>query len=143
MNTEQSTETTAPTRVAIVPASWPNIVFNEQAVERLAEVDAFCESLLVQKHKHAEEIRAEFIEKLDYLNGYGGTVAEDHPAYPARRFQVHIGRDWADKSFSLVWKTRNAQGLYDYGWQGGLIWHGGGNETFAVQLVPSWWGIHT
>ncbi len=39
MNTQ--TETNTPARVAIIPTSWPNIVFNEQAVARLAEVDTF------------------------------------------------------------------------------------------------------
>lgn len=121
---------------SIEPASWLNIEFHETGIARLVEVSAFLESLPEKAPEHAAEITAAFIEKMDYLDGYGR-----HEGEPPR-YQVNLARDWAEHSFSIVWL--NIQGEdKTFAFQGGLIWHGGCNETFTVSLSPQWWGIHT
>lgn len=124
---------------------WPNLKFTEFGAERLKEVDAFLERL-----PETHPARVQFKERMDYLNEYGGcvqgpcpTCGQPHEFKDRRRFKIHLGKDWAPYSFSLVWSRRNEDGTFGYGWNGGLIWHGGENDPLTVNVSGDLWGIHT
>lgn len=115
----------------------------------------------------------EFHERLSYLNTYGGVVndgvqqelptfrkdedpeyvkwitegIEKHNAGPTDlrpNYQVRLSADWAPHSFGIDWYKINLEsGDYRYTFSGGLVYHGGGNETLTVSLVSQTWGIHT
>lgn len=62
---------------------------------------------------------------------------EQNPKFPV---EVMIYADWCAHSFGFCEKYPNGQ----TGIVGGLIYHGGNNETFSVQLTPTnGWQIHT
>jgi len=88
----------------ITSTSWPGLTFTPQGLERLTEVSEFLDKLDEEGNEKANEVRAAFIEKMDYLNGYGGPVSDDDNR---RRFLVDLSRDWAPLSFSLVWTRLN------------------------------------
>lgn len=122
---------------AFIPETWEGIEFTERGAEVLAE----CVDFLVNKLPTLTgsvdtqvQIREEFVQRMDYLDGYGGK-----PGDPDKRFWVHLHSDWSPMSFSITWLKPDRT----YAFNGGLIWHGGGNETFTVSLTPCWWGIHT
>lgn len=118
----------------MTPASWPDLEFTDTGAERLQEVKHFLlEELPLMDGatpEVVEAIRKEFLERMDYLNGYGDD-----------RYRVSLGRDWAPYSFSLAW-MRKVEGAYRFAFNGGLIFHGAG-ETFTVSLTRQWWGVHT
>jgi len=116
-----------------------NLIITEAGQEQLAEVHAFLDKLDAAGSEHAAAIRQEFDQRLAYLDDFGG-ILEDG----TRFFRVILTRDWAPYSFSLTWERWNqATGAYEYAFNGGLIWHGGGNDPLTVTLTPQWWGIHT
>ncbi len=120
---------------------WPHLHFTPGGLEQLALVQAFLDKLDSDRHEHAAACRAELLDRLYYLDHFGGEVSD---ADPRRCFRVHLGRDWAPLSFTLVWERLNrATGEYVYGWNGGLIYHGGNNDPLCVTLSPKIWGIHT
>jgi hypothetical protein len=121
-------------------AMWPHLIFNEAAVARLAEVQEFFVGLEKQRPDLAEEIINEFHARMEYLNNYGGVVSSTNRA---RRFRLTLGKDWADKSFSITWEGRDAEGKYRYTCSGGLIWHGGPGDPLTVSVTPQFWGIHS
>ena len=115
---------------------WPGITFfNDSAEKRLEEVASFLEGLEATHPDVAPEIRDAFIQKMDSLNEYGGK-----PGDPDKRFRVELGWDSVAYSFSICWYHMKSGTFF---MNGGLIWHGGGNETYTVSLTPQWWGIHT
>jgi len=120
----------------IIPGRWPGIVFTEQGETRLKEVSDFLDTLPEAHPDLAAEVRKAFTDKLDYLNGYGGA-----PDDPEKRYWVELSYDLSPYSFSVLWRTLGRKGPVHF--NGGLIWHGGGNETYNVSLTPQWWGVHT
>jgi len=78
------------------PSSWEGLSFTPVGEERLQEVKHFLlEELPLMEGATPEvigAIRSEFLEQMDYLNGYGGD-----------RYRVSLSRDWAPYSFSLAW----------------------------------------
>ena len=122
--------------------TWPDLSFTAQGLARYAEVLKFLRELEAEKHEFAAEIVQCFIERLDYLNGYGGSLSDEDPR---PRFRVELGHDWAPLSFSLSWLRYDpkAPDSYAYAWCGGLTWHGGGNDPLTISLTPQWFGIHT
>lgn len=125
-------------RGEISPARWPGIVFTDRGAERLGEVSEFLDGLLRQgvDAGMAGQIYDEFISRMDYLNGYGG-----QPGDPNKRYWVELSSDFTIHSFSILWRRQGPDGPVVF--NGGLIWHGGSNETFTVSLTRQWWGIHT
>ncbi len=125
----------------VMPENWPNITFDDTARVQLTNVRQFFDALDTQRHPKAAEIRAEFESRMDYLDGYGGTVSETDAR---RRFKVTLYGDWADLSFSVSWRYLDQKtGEYVSWMSGGFVWHGGQNDPLCVTLVPQWWGIHT
>jgi hypothetical protein len=123
------------TTPGLCPTRWPGITFTDAGKARLQEVSDFLDTLPEKHPEVAKEIRAAFIGKLDYLNTYSGD-----PGDPNKRFRVELHSDWSDYSFSVCW-LRASDGAFAF--NGGLVWHGGSNETFTVSLTPQWWGVHT
>ncbi len=118
------------------PSSWGGLSFTPVGEERLQEVKHFLlEELPLMEGATPEvvgAIRSEFLERMNYLNGYGGD-----------RYRVSLSRDWAPYSFSLAWMCPDERGEYTkFAFNGGLIFHGAG-ETFTVSLTRQWWGVHT
>ena len=120
----------------------PNLMFTEQGIARLDDVMTFLQKLDEADHPLAKRAREQFLDRLRYLNEYGGPVSADDPL---RRYRVTLGWDWAALSFSVTWSSLNRMtGEYAGMLQGGLIWHGGPNDPFVVNLDPNaLWGIHT
>jgi len=133
---------------------YPNLHFTESGYTRLAMTVGW---LLGRED---EETLAQYLdERLTYLNGYGAEEGK------APRYRVSLGDDRMPGSFTLAWfnRTDKVEGsrmemnierwenneyktvLYSYAWNGGLILHGGGNETFTVRVGDDSnpWGIHT
>lgn len=79
------------------------------------------------------DIEKQFIEKLRYLNEYGG-----------ERFRVRLGGDpFATLSFNLTWLVKNGEG-WDYFCNGGLQFEGTPQPFGSVQVGnPGWWSINT
>lgn len=119
---------------------WPNIQFTESGKAQFARVKEFFTKLDEAKHAKADEITKEFIARMDYLNEYGGQVSETDAR---RRFQITLSKDWADLSFNITWSLRDAEGLYKFFCNGGLIWHGGPNDPLSISLTPCWFSINT
>ena len=110
---------------------WKGLSFSPEAGERLEEIEGALST------KEVELLH----EKLAYLDTYGGPVGDDDPR---RRYRVQLHTDWAPHSFSLVWERLDqTTNKYSYGWNGGLIYHGGSNDPLCVTLTPQTWGIHT
>ncbi len=125
----------------LVTSRWPHLQFTDTGRTRFDEVVAFLDNLEIENHPHRAEIRADFIDRLDFLDAYGGAISEGDGR---RRFRVALGRDWAPHSFSVVWEQLDLQsGTYRYAFNGGLIWHGGPDDPLCVSLTPQWFGIHT
>lgn len=115
-----------------MPGNMKGLNFTERGMVRLDEVKTF----LMEKLPTVENVDSItrfdildcFMKRMKYLDEYGGD-----------RYRVELHSDWAPLSFSLYWQpTKGGSGF-----NGGLIWEGGGNETFTVSLQPQWWGIHT
>lgn len=120
---------------------FDRIRFTQQGEERFAEVQAFLDDLGHQGHELAAEVRSEFEKRLGYLDDFGGPVGDEDPR---RRFLVTLGRDFAPLSFTVTWEQLDLRtGEYRFAFNGGLIWHGGGNDPLTVALTPCFWGIHT
>jgi hypothetical protein len=132
---------TAPATRPIAVESWPNLIFSEHGAKRLREVASMLDSLDRAEHGHAADIRACFIDRMDYLAEYGGPVSADDPR---RRFRITLGHDRDPYSFGVFWDMLSLTTGEYRGWcTGGLIWHGGPGEASSVTLVAQWWGIHT
>lgn len=128
----------------LVPGSWPTLVFDEGAQEVLRKIDEFF--IERESDPRLPAWRKSLEENLDYLAKYG------RDENGASRFQVRLGRDWAQFSFSLYWAIardnqptqHTGQDWFDKpGWPGGLIWHGGPNDPLTVSIKPDWWQVHT
>jgi hypothetical protein len=116
------------------------VTFTEAGKERHEEVREFIAKLQEANPETAQSVKEDWEERFRYLDGFGGKTDDGRD-----RFHVSLHRDWADLSFSVVWRKLNLQtGEYDYAFNGGLIWHGGPNDPMCVQIgTPTWWGIHT
>lgn len=121
--------------------NWPNLCFTKAGEQRLFEVFGFLRGLRQAGHELAEEIRAEFYDRMAFLNDFGGTVSDQDDR---RRFQITLGRDFAAMSLTITWEALDAKvDDYRFSFRGGLIWHGGSNDPLSVSVTPQWWGIHT
>lgn len=124
----------------ICPSRWPTLAFTECGLRRLEEVREYLDELDARKHPNAAAIRDEFLRRMDYLASYGGEVGDGDRR---RRFRVRLSRDWAPGSFGLLWEALEpTSGLYRYAFEGGLIFHGGG-DPLCVSLTPQFYGIHS
>jgi len=123
------------------PSTWSNLVFTEAGQGRLAEIVRFLQGLYDQGQPRAAEVEAEFRDRMQYLDEFGGQVSEQDPR---RRFRVTLGRDWAPMSFTITW-AQWTPSIEDYAFSmsGALIWHGGSNDPLCVSLTPQLWGIHS
>ena len=118
---------------------FPEIVFDNTAMQHLEDISEFIRN--VSDIEVRCNIIEELYERLEYLNGYGGSVSDDDAR---RRFKVWLFHDWADLSFGIVWESLNKEtNTYRHSMQGGLIWHGGSNDPLTVSLTKQYWGIHT
>lgn len=119
-----------------------NLKFTADGRKRLDDVLAFLDELDARGVPQATRARTELVERLLYLDGYGGTVSETDQR---RRFEVTVGRDMYPLSFTITWKAFDkATGGYAYCMNGGLVWHGGPFDPGAVSLDSNvLWGIHT
>jgi len=116
-----------------------NLIITDAGQEQLAEVRAFLDTLEAEGSEHAAAIHEEFSQRLGYLDAFGGSMDDG-----TRLFRVTLGRDWAPLSFTILWEQWSEKSQnYEYAFNGGLIWHGGGNDPLTVTLTPMWWGIHT
>ena len=118
---------------------FPEIVFDDTAMQHLEDISEFIRGV------SDIEVRCKIIEelygRLERLSGYGGTVSDEDNR---KRYKVQLFHDWADLSFSIVWKYLDKEtNTYSHSMQGGLIWHGGSNDPLAVSLTNQYWGIHT
>jgi hypothetical protein len=88
-------------------------------------------------------------DRLDYLDTYACRDGEGN--VDRTKTECRLSKDFAPYSFEFVLVRRNANGSFDYWFNGGLIFHGnhdnggdGGAPTFAVNLSPEHgWSIHT
>jgi hypothetical protein len=131
---------------------YPNLSFSESGLTRLAMTVGW-----LLGHEDREALAEYLDERLRYLDEFGGKTEDGKFA----RFRVVLGDDRLPGSFTLAWhaKVSDPEGtrrelnvehgtetaMYKYAWNGGLILHGGGNETFTVRLGSdnNPWGIHT
>ena len=131
----------ARSKVKLAMDTFEHLRFTDQGKERFSEVLQLLDKLEGEQHPLFQKIYEELVAGLSYLNSYGAVVDGDEPR---RCFQITLGRDFAPPSFTLTWSrlnTKNAE--YQFAFNGGLIWHGGGNDPFCVSLSPQFWGIHT
>jgi len=134
---------------------YPNLHFTESGYTRLAMTVGW---LLGREDE--ETLAQHLDERLTLLNEYGGKTEDGK--FP--RFRVVLGDYRLPGSFTLAWHAKVAEpegtrrelnverwgvngtevATYKYAWNGGLIFHGGG-ETFTVRLGDDSnpWGIHT
>ncbi len=120
---------------------WASISFSDSGRDRLDEVMAFLDDLEQQEHPLAAMARAEFTERMNYLNDFGGAVSD---VDDRRRFRVTLLADWAPLSFGITWYRLNREtGEYLFAFRGGLIFHGGSNDPLCVSVTPCIFGIHT
>ena len=119
-----------------------NLKFTEEGRKRLDEVLAFLDEIEARGVPYAARSRTELVERLLYLDGYGGTVSETDPR---RGFEVTIGRDMYPMSFTITWRAFDrATGGYSFCMNGGLVWHGGPGQQGSVCIDGTvLWGIHT
>jgi hypothetical protein len=73
-----------------------------------------------------KELAHELLDRLQYLHNYGG-LNEDGRS----EWEVELGRDFAQLSFSVVWKKNG-----EFMMNGGLIFHGTSQEG-------NHWSVHT
>jgi len=120
----------------------PNLVFTEPGISRLDDVMTFLQKLDEADHPLAKRAHDQFLDRLRYLNGYGGTVSDSDLR---RRYRVALGWDGSPLCFSVTWSSLNLKtGDYVAVLWGGLIWHGGPNDPFVVNLDEgALWGVHT
>jgi hypothetical protein len=136
-----------------VSRRYPNLHFTDTGMTRLAMTVGW-----LMGREEREVLAGWLDERLTYLNGYGAEEGK------APRFRVSLSDDRLPGSWSIAWfgRTDKVEGshmemnierwenneyktvLYSYAWNGGLIFHGGG-ETFTVRLGDDSnpWGIHT
>lgn len=137
-----TSEAPASTPRPITAASWPNLTFDAGGLTTLANIA----NLLANtdgKHPKAKEIREEFVQRMDYLNGYGGPMSETDPRL---RFKVYLGSaSFLDPyDFGVMWKRLNpVTGEYTFAMNGAMVCHGVPGVGKPVSLEPQWWGIHT
>jgi hypothetical protein len=139
-----------------VSRRYPNLAFSETGLTRFALTIGW-----MLGRDDREALAQHLDERLTLLNEYGGRTEDGK--FP--RFRVLLGDDRLPGSFALGWYVKVAEpegtrrelniemwgehgtevATYKYAWNGGLILHGGGNETFTVRLGDDSnpWGIHT
>ena len=112
--------------------------------EHMAEVKAFAEKIGMIKQLQ---------DRLNYLDGYACRVDDgvNTATIDYGRTKCLLFTDFAPYSFAFTMQRSNANGDYEYWFNGGLIFHGphdnggdGGAPTFSVNLSPEHgWSIHT
>ena len=141
------------------------LILDDGAREQLREITSFLRSLEggdAKQKRLAHELRHDLACKLRYLHNYG---CENHQPngdggriLDLKATRCRLGKDWAKFSFFFVMERRYvpeggaiADGLkkaglpdYTFWFNGGLIYHGGEDDTLAITQGPvAGWSVHT
>lgn len=121
---------------------FAHLQFTDAGRRRLDEVKVFLDQLEAGGHPLASRAKSELVERLMFLDGFGGPVSETDTR---RRFRVTLGSDLYPLSFTVTWESIDREtGDYRFSMNGGLVWHGGPGDSGSVCLEPEvLWGIHT
>lgn len=118
-----------------MPKFFPKLDVTPSGLDQLKSVvDLLTTNESIQKGENlAKDIERQLIEKLTYLNDYGG-----------ERFRVRLSKDFGLLCFSLTWRIKDEAGFRHF-CDGGLQFDGARQPYSSVNIAPTgeWWSIHT
>jgi hypothetical protein len=151
----------------------PGIEFTDRGLARAASTLGWIVGIAAGGNVSlANDLADDFIENLDYLSKFGGTVDYTMPGYGGESrtvqipaYTVKLCDDGTAHGFAVLWNRplldpevlkryvesgREPQrfGLWKvphaFAFNGGLIYHGpGAGQTFSVSLTSRLWSVHT
>lgn len=114
---------------------FPKLIVTPSGLDQLKSVVKVLETNeSIQKDPDiGKQIERQLIDKLTYLNDYGG-----------ERFRVQIARDFGYLCFGLVWQIKDGDSFRHF-CDGGLQFDGARQPYGSVNIAPTgdWWSIHT
>lgn len=111
------------------------------ALTRLQEIKELFAANLENNPDIAETAAKDFLQCVGRLQNYGWDEV-----LKTGKFAISLHADGSPLSFSIYWTAINndAEKSTNYGFSGGLLYHGPGNRSFAVQIGDfKYWSIHS